>query len=220
MFAMTDSDSDVAHGESGPNGGPTGDGTAGDPRNEESGPQAVPTESPMAVPAAVPTATPAPAAAPIPIPIPTPPWGFRLGFGPFAPKRPNDANYSAYMRLKTRPPAGCTFREDYGGARLECRRPGADRLAVIGLLVREIRSVYGLVGTDELGIDRLGEWDPADREWAECTVGQLLLMGASRAEQLGYGVEAVVAFVRDAMAPPLTPRQAAGRSAPTGGSPA
>jgi len=138
-------------------------------------------------------------------------WSFRLGFGPFAPRRPNDANYAAYMRVKTRPPLGCTFREDYGFARLECRWPGPDRLAAVGRLVREIRTAYGLVGTDDLGIERLGEWAPGDREWAECTVGQLLLMGAGRAEQLGYGLEEVLAFVRDAMAPPLTPRQAAGR---------
>lgn len=136
-------------------------------------------------------------------------WSFRLGFGPFAPRRPNDANYSAYMRVKTAPPVGCTFREDYGFARLECRWPGPDRLAAVGRLVREIRTVHGLVGTDDLGIERLGEWAPDDREWAECTVGQLLLMGTGRAEQLGYGVEEVVAFVRDAMAPPPTPRQAA-----------
>ena len=143
----------------------------------------------------------------------TPLWSFRLGFGPFAPRRPNDANYSAYMRVKTAPPLGCTFREDYGFARLECRWPGPDRLAAVGRLVREIRTVHGLVGTDDLGIERLNEWAPDDREWAECTVGQLLLMGASRAERLGYGVEEVVAFVRDAMAPPPTPRQAA-RSLP------
>ena len=139
-------------------------------------------------------------------------WSFRLGFGPFAPRRPNDANYAAYMRVKTRPPLGCTFREDYGFARLECRWPGPDRLAAVGRLVREIRTAFGLVGTDDLGIERLGEWAPDDREWAECTVGQLLLMGTGRAEQLGYGLEDVLAFVRDAMAPPLTPRQAAGRS--------
>ena len=139
-------------------------------------------------------------------------WSFRLGFGPFAPRRPNDANYSAYMRVKTRPPLGCTFREDYGFARLECRWPGPDRLAAVGRLVREIRTAFGLVGTDDLGIERLGEWAPDDREWAECTVGQLLLMGTGRAEQLGYGLEDVLAFVRDAMAPPLAPRQAAGRS--------
>ena len=139
-------------------------------------------------------------------------WSFRLGFGPFAPRRPNDANYAAYMRVKTRPPLGCTFREDYGFARLECRWPGRDRLAAVGRLVREIRTAFGLVGTDDLGIERLGEWAPDDREWAECTVGQLLLMGTVRAEQLGYGLEDVLAFVRDAMAPALTPRQAAGRS--------
>lgn len=143
-------------------------------------------------------------------------WSFRLGFGRFAPRRPNDANYAAYMRLKTGPPLGCTFREDYGFARLECRWPGPDRLAAIGRLVREIRTAYGLVGTDDLGIERLGEWAPDDREWAECAVGQLLLMGAGRAQQLGYGLEQVLAFVRDAMAPPLSPRQAAGRSRSAG----
>lgn len=144
----------------------------------------------------------------------TPLWNFRLGFGPFTPQRPNDANYSAYMRLKTAPPAGCTFREDYGGARLECKWPGQNRLTAVGQLVRKIRTDHGLPGTDDLGIRWLSEWDPADREWAECTVGQLLLMGTGRAEQLGFSVEDVVAFVRDAMAPVSPPRQPPPRPRP------
>jgi hypothetical protein len=138
-------------------------------------------------------------------------WSFRLGFGVFTPTRPNEANYAAYMRLKTSPPDGCTFHEDYGYARLECRRPGLNRFAAVGQLVREIRTEFGLAGTDDLGIEKLWEWISGDREWAESTTGQLLLMGASRAERLGIDVEEVVALVRDAMAPLLTPRQATGR---------
>lgn len=84
-------------------------------------------------------------------------WSFRLGFGPFAPRRPDDPNYVAYLRLKTAPPAGCEFMEDYGVARLECRRRGPNRFAAIGRLIREIRADYGLVGTDSLGIDKLWE---------------------------------------------------------------
>ncbi len=143
-------------------------------------------------------------------------WSFRLGFGPFAPTRPDDANYVAYMRLKTAPPDGCQFLEDYGVARLECSRPGANRFAAIGHLVREIRTDYGLVGTDSLGIQKLWEWVPHDREWAECIAAQLLLMGASRAEQLGIGVEDAVALVRAAMTPRL-PRRRPGSSKPAGG---
>jgi hypothetical protein len=138
-------------------------------------------------------------------------WNFRLGFGMFTPTRPNEANYAAYMRLKTAPPNGCTFREDYGYARLECRRPGTNRFAAVGRLVREIRTDFGLAGTDDLGIEKLWEWVVRDREWAESIAGQLLLMGVSRAEQLGIDVEDVVALVRDAMAPLSVPRQAAGR---------
>jgi hypothetical protein len=143
-------------------------------------------------------------------------WNFRLGFGPFAPTRPDDANYVAYMRLKTAPPDDCQFLEDYGVARLECSRPGANRFAAIGQLVREIRTDYGLVGTDSLGIQKLWEWVPHDREWAECIAAQLLLMGASRAEQLGVGVEDVVALVRAAMTPRL-PRRRPGSSKPGDG---
>jgi hypothetical protein len=143
-------------------------------------------------------------------------WDFRLGFGPFAPTRPDDANYAAYMRLKTAPPDGCRFVEDYGVARLECRRPGVNRFAAIGRLVREIRTDYGLVGTDSLSIDHVWEWVPRDRDWAECIAAQLLLMGASRAEQLGIDVETVVTLVREAMTPCL-PRRRPGASKPTGG---
>jgi hypothetical protein len=143
-------------------------------------------------------------------------WGFRLGFGPFAPRRPDDANYVAYLRLKTAPPEGCRFVEDYGVARLECRRPGASRFAAIGRLIRELRADYGLVGTDSLCMDKFWEWDPRDREWSECVAAQLLLMGASRAEQLGIDVEDVIALVRDAMMTPRLPRRTPGASKPTG----
>jgi hypothetical protein len=142
-------------------------------------------------------------------------WSFRLGFGPFAPTRADDENYVAYMRLKTAPPDGCEFLEDYGVARLECSRAGENRFAAIGRLLREIRTDYGLVGMDSLGIDKLWEWVPQDREWTESVTGQLLLMGASRAEQLGIGVEDVVALVRDAMTP-TAKRRHPGSSRSTG----
>jgi hypothetical protein len=142
-------------------------------------------------------------------------WSFRLGFGPFAPTRADDANYVAYMRLRTAPPEGCRFAEDYGIPRLECCRRGPTRFAVIGRLVREIRTDYGIVGTDSLGIAKLWEWVPRDRDWCESIAGQLLLMGTVRAEQLGIGVEDVVALVRDAMAPALKRRHDAS-ARPTG----
>ncbi|MEU2455951.1 amidase [Streptomyces sp. NPDC012765] len=103
-----------------------------------------------------------------------------------------------YDGLKAAPPQGCAV-EDLGGCLgLACDRPGGRLLDAVADLCAEIRTRYGLLMTG-LGIDKLWEWSEDGTDgWGAEIVGQLLLMAAERGPRLGYGVDDLAGFLKEA----------------------
>ncbi|MDQ8704717.1 hypothetical protein RCO28_19790 [Streptomyces sp. LHD-70] len=106
---------------------------------------------------------------------------------------------SVYDALRAEPPEGCVV-EDFGHYfGLRCERPGKTLLDAVGVLCAEIREEHGLLMTD-LGIEKLWEWSSDGTDgWGAAIVGQLLLMAAERAPELGYGPNDLVRLLRRAM---------------------
>lgn len=129
-------------------------------------------------------------------PPPLPPgWHrFSLIHCPVGPRPGPDAG--VYDALRAAPPEGCVV-EDFGHYfGLHCERPGATLLEAVGVLCAEIRERHGLLMTD-LGIEKLDEWSSDGTDgWGATILGQLLLMAAERAPELGYGPEDLVGFLR------------------------
>ncbi|MFD7097337.1 amidase [Streptomyces xanthophaeus] len=103
-----------------------------------------------------------------------------------------------YDGLKAAPPEGCAV-EDFGGSLgLRCDRPGGRLLDAVADLCAEIRTGHGLLMTG-LGIEKLWEWSEDGTDgWGAEIVGQLLLMAAERGPRLGYGVDDLTRFLREA----------------------
>ncbi|MGW7441343.1 hypothetical protein [Streptomyces sp. NPDC054849] len=103
-----------------------------------------------------------------------------------------------YEGLRASPPHGCAV-EDFGGCLgLRCERPGERLLDAVADLCAEIRTGHGLLMTG-LGIEKLWEWSADGTDgWGAEIVGQLLLMAAERGPKLGYGVDDLVRFLREA----------------------
>ncbi|MFI5985406.1 amidase [Streptomyces sp. NPDC051555] len=103
-----------------------------------------------------------------------------------------------YDAIRADPPPGCAVEEVGGYFALRCERSGARLLDAVAEVCGEVRTRYGLLMTD-LGIEKLWEWSADGPDgWGAEIVGQLLLMAAERGEQLGYGVDDLVRFLRTA----------------------
>lgn len=113
-----------------------------------------------------------------------------------------EAAEDRYDEVRANPPEGSSVRDvssEPGRVYLDCGREASTRLEAIAQVVAEIRSGYGLVDADDLGIEKLGEFMP-EPEFSHDLIAHLALMAVRRAEFVGLGAEDVIAFLRAATA--------------------
>ena len=114
------------------------------------------------------------------------------------PPRFEDPRYDA---IKATPPAGCEPSDFDGLFGLSCSRDAPRLLDAVREVCAEVRASHGFLLND-LGIEKLWEWSPDGPNGFGATItGQLLLMAAHRASQVGYTTEDLVTFL-STVAPP------------------
>lgn len=107
-----------------------------------------------------------------------------------------DDRPEARAALAESPPAGCVADDFDGGSfGLDCQRHAPSYLEAVAAVVAETRDRHGIVLND-LGVEKLWEFSHDGRDGHGAQVlGQLLLMSAERAADLGYSRAEAVAFL-------------------------